>query len=259
MKWWLNVGGLVLTVGSLYGQVSAQEYLRFLSTQDLQTVVRDGSLVVFGDKLKDLRLWKHSPFADTVQTADRGIDTSLVAECLFLVDRPATKDDHELAVKIFKSFTAFTNLKGLQVYSSSQHKMETFIFESYRVDGLQNPKPLPNPDPADLSQGGHYRIYQKEEQTGDMYNDFTFTSHGSWYEVTISNLANINFGVFTLVGVGKLRTAYYVVPTKDKLVVYGINMADTLRFLGLETTKRDSFSNRMKALETWFAANLKNQ
>jgi len=239
-----------------WGQTSTTDFLAYLPKEDQQSLLKQGELVVFGDKLDDLRLWKGSPFAKALQDRYNNRPTSLVAECLFVIDRPPVATERELFEKIFKSITAFSHMKGLQVYSASLKKMETFIFESYQVGSIEHPSALADPEIGSDTEDSHFLVYEKEEQTGDMFNEYVFSPHGTWYEVRLENLAPIKYGPFTLVDTRKLLTSYYLFPTKDKIIVYGINLADTLRFLGIEKTKRDSFSNRMRAIESWFSSGL---
>jgi hypothetical protein len=239
-----------------FAQQSAAEYLSFLPAADRDNLFQKGELHNIGDKPADLPIWKNSPFAADVNALAQSLDVSVAAESLFLIDRPQASEDKDLGLKIFKSFTAFTTMKGLQVFSESLQKMETFIYDSYRVASLQDTRPLPDPVADAVPAEARYVVYEKEEQTGDMYNDFSFRSRAGWYQVDLVNLANINFAIFTLVSEKKLHTSFFIVPTADKIVVYAITLADTMRFLGIEKAKQKSFFNRMTALGSWFSANL---
>jgi hypothetical protein len=241
---------------SAFAQQSAEDYLSFLPTAERAKLFRQGELHNIGDKPADLLIWKNSPFAVDVNALAQGLDVSVAAESLFLIDRPPASDDKKLGLKIFKSFTAFTTMKGLQVFSESLRKMETFIYDSYRVASLHDTRPLPDPVVDTVPAEARYVVYEKEEQTGDMYNYFSFRTKGGWYQVDLINLSNINFAVFTLVGRKKMHTSFFIVPTRDKIIVYAITMADTMRFLGIEKLKQKSFFNRMTALGSWFSANL---
>jgi hypothetical protein len=134
--------------------------------------------------------------------------------------------------------------------------METFIFDSWRIGSLEGKEALD--DPAFSSASAHYEcfLYQKEEQTGDVYSSLSFDSRDGLYEVKLNNQTRLRYLFFTLVQPRDLTTLFIVAPTRDRLVLYGITVAATPRFLGLERMKGSSFSNRMKALASWFSANL---
>ena len=234
------------------------DYLDFLSAPDKQALLQKGELVVYGDSLDGLRLWKGSPFAETMQERYQGMKPSLAAECLFIIDRPAAVDDKELHRKISRSASAFSTMKGLQVYSPATRKMEPFILDAYRVESsgsrIRLDDPVVDPETAE----SRFVVYELEGESGDMYNEFVFIPHGSWFEVRIENLIPVMAGPFTLVDARKVKTIFCIYPTRDKVLMFGINLADTIRFLGIEKTKREAFSNRMRAIESWFAAGLQS-
>lgn len=60
-----------------------------------------------------------------------------------------------------------------------------------------------------------------------------------------------------MVSPGDLLTAVFVVPYDDKLLVYGITVAKTFSFFGIERSKTTSLYTRMEALVTWFSNNLR--
>ncbi len=148
-------------------------------------------------------------------------------------------------------------MKGLLVYSESLKKMETFIYDSYRVDSIDTKQRLPDPSENIAPNSAVYFLYQKEEQTGDVYSKMEYVSHGTWFEVRLTNETPLKYLIFTLVAPRELTTSFYLVPLDDKIVLYGITVAKTPALLGLEKLKRKSFFNRMNALASWVQSNLK--
>jgi hypothetical protein len=254
-------GVLLFSLSGLvaFGQDSTTEYLRFLSPNDLGKLVQSGSLTYFGVTVQDLPIWKNAPFSDLVRTALGKNKSSIASESLFLLDRPAAASKEEMGLKVFKAFTSFDAMKGLMVYSESKKGMETFIFDSHRVDSLSDPHALPDPEASSLPPHVEYTLYQKEEQFKNVYSRFAFDAGDSWYAVSLVNLTPLRYMLITLVPPEQLRTMFIIVPLQDKLVVYGITSANTPRLFGLERSKQSSFSNRMKALVSWFSTNLSTQ
>ncbi len=247
---------LGVSAAASFAQTSAKSYLSFLSAADLGKLEANGSLTGFGVKLQDLGIWKVTPFADLVRSAVGGIDSSIATESLFLVDRPAVSSKGELDAKVFRAFTAFEAMKGLLVYSESKKRMETFILDSHRVDSVSSLAALPDPVEASAPSHAEYSIYQKEEQFKDVYSRFTFDLANGLYEVSLVNLTPMRYLLITFVPPELLHTTFVVVPLSDKLLVYGVTVAGTPRLFGLERSKQSSFSNRLKALISWFSANL---
>jgi hypothetical protein len=182
--------------------------------------------------------------------------STIAAESWLLLDKPAYRTTAERDLQVFRSFTAFTTMKGLLVYSESLKKMETFIYDSYRIDSLATKQRLPDPEETEVPNFVTYYLYQKEEQTGDIYSEMKFVSHSSWYEVTLTNQTPMKYLFLTLVEPRELMTSFYLVPTDDKLLLYSMTIAKTPTFMGIEKLKRNSFFNRMKALASWVQSNM---
>jgi hypothetical protein len=247
---------VILSGVPLFCQESAEDYLHFLSAADRETLEKSGNLTNFGITIKDLPFWESMPFADQVRSSAEKSESSIASESLFLLDKPEAGSRAELDAKVFKAFSSFSTMKGLLVYSESKKGMETFIFDSHRVDGIATARALPDPDSVSVPTHAEYFMYQKEEQFKDVYSRFTFDIKDDWDQVSLVNLTPMRYLFITLVPSERLHTTFIIVPLKDKLLVYGLTFAGTPKLFGLERSKQSSFSNRMKALVSWFSTNL---
>ena len=231
--------------------------LEFLTGDERTTLDSKGELTGFGAKPADLALWQRAPFSDVVRAALPSGPSTIAAEGLFILDIPGLPAGMDLDRKVVGAFTAFSTMKGLQVYSASLRKMETFIYDSWQVDNLESKTKLPDPSTDVLSPNIEYTMYQKEEQTGDTYSRISIHLHSGYDVVTLNNLTELKWFFVQLVPPEKLKTVFVIIPFGDKVVLYGITVADTAKLLGLENTKRASFFYRMKALAGWFGTNLR--
>lgn len=252
------IGVLAAATAALPAQdrPSSTSYLAFLTDTERNALSASGDLRGFGARLDDLSIWKRAPFAATVNTALGGRDSSIAAETLFLVDLPPGSAGASLDLKILRAFTAFSTMKNLQVYSASLRKMETFIYDSWRAQDAGAKVALPDPVFSAAPESYGCVMYQKEEQTGDIYSSFLYDKRNESYVVRLRNLTEMRYLFFQLVPPNGLDTLFVVEPCSDKLVVYAVTLASTPRFLGIERLKQDSFFYRMKALASWFSANL---
>jgi hypothetical protein len=239
-----------------FAQRTASSYLGFLDEAERSALASTGEVTGFGSKATDLDIWQKAPFAEALRAVLPAGRSTIAAEGLFLVDLPAGATGRDLDRRVLAAFTAFSSMKGLQVYSASLRKMETFIYDSWRVDSLETKARLPDPYPDPAVRHVEYLMYQKEEQTGDVYSLMSVDLRDGYYLVTLNNLTELRWFFVSLVAPKELKTVFVVVPTEDKIVMYGITVANTLRLLGLENAKRSSFFYRMKSLEGWFAGNL---
>lgn len=235
----------------------SKDYLSFLPPEELNKLYANGEVTNIAGNIKDLPLWQKSPMADAIRGALQGFDSTIVAEGFFLIDKPDL-DPQSLDAKVFNTFTAFSTLKGIQVYSVSQGHLETFLFDASLVDASDNKKRLPDVAVTTVPPQADYVVYEKEEQTGDSYAKFHFDydEQNDTFAVNVTNLTSMKYLIFTLVDPGNLHTYFYVVPCQDKLVLYGLTAVKTGHFLGLEKSKEKSFYYRMRALVSWFADNV---
>jgi len=247
---------LVPSIAQTSTGTTAREYLSFLSQAQQDKLYSSGELEGFGSNLDGLSIWKNSPFAPIVRDAYAGKKSSIAAESLFIIDRPPLADGSSMDAAVLKSFTAFSSMKGLLVYSASKKKMETFIFDSYQVSSIDDTRKLPDPVIETAPSHCEYTVYQEEEQTGAVYSRLTFDALDGLYAVSLNNLTSMKYMFFQLVAPKDLTTLFIIVPASDKFILYGVTAANTPRLFGLERMKESSFSNRMKALAGWFSGNL---
>ncbi|HNY20881.1 MAG TPA: hypothetical protein PKO22_01900 [Treponemataceae bacterium] len=253
------IAAFACVLAPAFAEQNAHDYTVFLSKEDQSTLFEKGELTGFASRLANLTLWRSVPFAAEVREACPDGPSTIAAEALFLIDRPVSTDAADLDRKILKSFTSFSTMKGLLAYSDSKKKMETFIFDSYRVNSLTDRQAMSDPDIADAPNQSSYTIYQKEEQTGDVYSSMNIGLMGGYDIVTLTNLTELKFLGLRLVAPQELRTVFVVVPLGDKIALYGVTVANTPSFFGLERLKEKSFFYRMKALASWFQGNLLGQ
>jgi hypothetical protein len=240
-------------------QATAREYLSFLSPEQQTKLFASGEIDGFGAKPEELAIWQKSPFAPIVREVYAGKNSSIASESLFIIDRPSLATGSDMGTAVLKSFTSFSSMKGLLVYSASLKKMETFIFDSYQVNSLDDKKKLPDPVIDSAPSHCEFTVYQKEEQTGDVYSRLSFDARDGLYSVSLNNLTAMKYLFFQLVAPKDLTTLFIIVPASGKFILYGITVANTPRFFGLERMKESSFSNRMKALAGWFSGNLSRE
>lgn len=209
-----------------------------------------------GGKLDDLAYWQKSPLASSIREAYASKPSTIAAETWLVFDKPQNLTTDQLNLALYRSCTAFSTMKGLLVYSESLKKMETFIYDSYRIDNPQSKLPLPDPDVTSMPESAKFFLYQKEEQTGDVYSEMNIQARAGQVAVSLKNQSPMSYLFFTLVQPGDLGTSFFLVPAQDKIILYGITVARTPSLLGLEKLKRSSFSNRMQALAGWIRKNL---
>ncbi len=222
--------------------------------RDRLTATREVS--EFSDSFAKLSLAAGSPLLSRMSALVGDRPSTLAAEAFFLLDTPKDWTPETSGERLYHALTAVSTMKGLQVYSESLKKMETFIFDAYRVGSLSKTDRQPDPPLAAGDPKADFILFENEEQTGEGFSRYSFSTDGDGAQVTLTNLSTIRYGVFPLVDPAGLFTAVIVVPGKDHILVFGATVAKTPGFFGIERTRTASLYNRMKALVTWFGNNL---
>jgi hypothetical protein len=250
--------GLLVFVASWVGADSPVDpAFAFLPSADRTVFVANGAASVFSDRFENLHLWKGSPFEPSVRALFGHRDSTLAAEALFLIPVALPQDPVTRERLLDRAMTSVSTMKGLQVYSISLKRMETFIFDAYRTQSTNKATRLPDPEVPVASGYVDFKMFQNEEQTGESFSQYTFSKEPGWYRVTQTNLTSLNYGIVPLVSPHDLLTTVYVVPVEGRLLVYGVTVAKTISLFGLERTRTASLYARMEALVTWFTNNLK--
>lgn len=255
-KKWIGIICIGLFLGgTTVAEETVDSALNWLNPQEMTALLKNKEISFFADTPNQLELWKRSPYQSKVATLLAGRQSTLAAEGLFLVDLP-TNTTVLTPTQLVRAATAFSTMKGLQVYSDSKQAMETFIFDAYRVSALNKNQRMADPAEDPPSTEGSSLVFQNEEQTGEGFSQIAYSLVPNGIEVNQTNMTGLQYGIIQLVAPYDLLTHIYVVQAGGKLVIYGIVVAKTVQFLGLEKTKIHSLYNRMKALETWFSTNL---
>lgn len=252
---WLPVAvGLWAAVSAWGTPVDGLSDWGTFTPEERQILADQGHLVGSAAGLDQLSLWQKIPAAAGLKARLGGRPSTMASEAVFLFDRPMGTD---LESRLVSAVTAVSTMKGLEVYSDSQKKMETFLFESYRVDASGSKAPLPDPETAAWGPLTSFTVYQKEEQAGDVYSQMTVEKADGLVTVTLTNLTPISLFGFRFVDPGKLNTVFLFIPLAEKVAVVAVTTVDSIRFFGLETVKQKSFAYRLIALGGWFEANLR--
>lgn len=225
--------------------------LAFLGSEDRLAVLRDRELVIYGQGLSDLRLWKSAPFAQAVAEGYAGKETSIAVEGLFLTEIPASLRGPDLPIRLFNSLNAVSSMEGLLYYSVTRQKTEPLILSSWRVASMAGGQRLPDQSfsvpPASLTTV----VFQKDNRMGDGYTELKYQFSTEQIVLTLTNLTTMSYGFLPLVDPKGMTITFVVRPLEDHVLVYAVSGVKTVSLFGLEKGKEQSFFYRMKALAGW--------
>ena len=235
---------------------TAASFIGFLSAPRREELLAKGSLTDAGASLDELALWRGAPFEAALKSAVAGRSCTLAAESWSVLDLPPAADEDSLNLAVFKAFTAFGSMKGLRTRSAIFDGTEPFMVDSRRVAAAGDLARLPDPADARAPERATYVLYGREALVGSVWYELRFASGEAWSEISLTNLTPVKSLLMTLVKPRELLTLFYVAPTSDRLLLYGLTLAQTPLVPGAVGIERRSLANRMMALAGWFKGNL---
>jgi hypothetical protein len=180
-----------------------------------------------------------------------GVQTLVVAP---MPARLAARADRNLA--LYNLLHQFRTMEGIQYYSASHGEMRVFFTASYRVQGPGSLAMLADPRYPAIEPRHDLYLLQDDSTFGKNLYATTVKGldHGA-IELTMSNVERVRYGLLPVLGPGALRLTMVVQPSADGryLYFYGNVGIKAVKLPGLETTVRNSFSNRIIAYYNWFA------
>jgi hypothetical protein len=180
---------------------------------------------------------------------------SVVVEALFVLKRPAPADASAELAAIYGLLRSVGSLEGIQYWSASRKAWRTFYAESYRIDGPETKKRLPDlpaPTPP-LPASETLYAFQRDLSFGSNVYRYDFKAFSGSVSLEQRNLTKMSYGLLPVLGEQGLSTRILVIQAKDGLLFYALSSAQTPSVSMLRGKLQDSFGNRAEALFKWFS------
>lgn len=158
--------------------------------------------------------------------------------------------------RIYNVLRAVSSMKGIEYYSASRKKMRTLFAESYAIADPQTPSPQPDPVVDRIPSDTIVYMFQEDLTFGKNLYRSRLRYTGEYFLVETTNLTTMRYLLMPMVQPEASYTLTVLVPVGNRILFYGASGARTLRLLGLERSKEESFYNRLQALYGWFAGRL---
>ncbi len=220
---------------------------------------KDGELVryFYGDL--DLQYLPFGPLSEEVIDDLRGQDSTIGVEALFRINLPAAlaeKDGEERDLAIFNILNRVSTLSGIEYYSASRERMRTLFAEVYRVEKEGSKKALPDREFDSVPALQEDILFQEDLSFGKNYVRNRCLYRDGRFLLQVRNLSTMWYFILPLVRPENFRMDLLIIPQEDHLVFYGASSVDSASLFGIEKSKKDSFYNRIKAMQGWFSGQL---
>jgi hypothetical protein len=184
----------------------------------------------------------------------------ILVESAFLMPRPAPQDPvggkAEMA-RVYGLLRSISALEGIEYFSVSHNAMRVLYAESYRIDGPETRKRLPDPPApayADIPRSESLFVFQRDLSFGANVYRYDYSSFPDAFLVEMRNLTRMSYGIVPMLAPEGLRTRLLVIPAAEGIVFY--IESDSASAGPFRSRLGESFSNRAIALFGWFSRNL---
>jgi hypothetical protein len=203
------------------------------------------------------------PRAEALRLAIAADKPGILVESAFFLPRTAPADEagaRAEAARIYGLTRSFSALQGIEYFSVSHNAMRTLFAESYRIDGPDTKRRLPDPpapSPGAVPSTESIFAFQRDLSFGANTYRYDYTAYPESIFVDTRNLTRMSYGIVPMIAPEALRTRLLVIPTTEGIVYYA--ESDTSAGGPLRGRIGESFANRAEALFKWFSASFAAQ
>jgi len=247
-----------LVLGVAFGQQDGLPLL--IGAESARELLAQGTIKWVQLKSPQQALLPRDSLGSEIRTQIEAFAPSLMVEALYLYKKPASGADklwnESERLAVFNAIRSLSTLSGIEYYSASRKKMRIFYEKSFAIANPEKTDPLPDPLVSSLPSKSTIYVLQKDLTFGENIYQYDYTTSGEALSFTQTNLTDMDYGVITIFGKGRLKTVVYVTDVGDSLLLYAVSAGKATLLPGIEGKVRDSFSNRADAIFKWFVGQM---
>jgi hypothetical protein len=241
-------GELVERLRGLYG-FSASECDALMQTGEITRLQEDGfSSLLLPDR----------ELAGKVLQDFKKLQPAFLVETLYVIPvQKGIAQGEDFRLKIYNILHKIDTMKGLQYWSASNERFQTMFNDAYVIANPDSEKPLPNPQAVSIPAYDKIYVYQDDARFGENTYETVYRYYQAGrFRVSMKNLTRLFYGFLPIVQRENLLLDMVVFSGEDYLVFYGCIGADVFSVFGMQDRLLPSFSNRIRALFSWFNSNM---
>jgi hypothetical protein len=175
-------------------------------------------------------------------------------EALFLTPYPgALENAADPELELYNTLRSVSTMEGIEYYSASRERMRIFYIDSYAVEDPDSRTPRRDPVVSSIPTEDTVYVYQRDSSFGRNVHRVTYRYTDGAYQVRMTNLTRMFYGILPLVAEENLDVYLTIVPVEEGIVFYGNSAVRVIGLFGMEDRAQNSFYNRIKALFDWFS------
>ena len=182
------------------------------------------------------------------------LELSVGTEVLTVYRNEAIDFDAEASrLKIYNILRSISTMEGIEYYSASRKRMRTLFAQSYVIDGPEKQERVPDPLVREIPAYSRLYIFQEVLTFGENVYRSEYRYSEQYFFLTNRNITTMRYFLLPMVKPRQSITFILLIPDGEQILFYGASGAKTMRLLGLERSREDSFYNRLKAIYGWFS------
>lgn len=248
---------------SLVSHSSIQKAFPSLSDAEVAQLQKEGEITRYFFEPSPLKWLPADGLATQIAREASRIETVIGLESIHILPfkemkiREMDLPDEEMRRKVYNVLRSVSTLKGVEYYSVTRGRMRTLFEESYPVLSLEQPTRVRDPRiTEEIPPVSSMVIFQRDTTFGESYSRWVYRAGEREIAISTTNLTPLKYSFFRMVDPEQMQIHLLVRPMEGGISFYGCAVVKSAKFLGLEKTKTESFYNRVKALYSWFKAEL---
>lgn len=209
---------------------------------------------VFEELPDDLAI-PDSIFSHAIEQNLRGQKVTLGGEILYRVQGGNSRFT---LLEQFNTYLRFGMFQGLRYYSSRDKKMQTLIYESYRVSDPDDHTPLPDLELSEPVSQVSLFVRQRMRDFGWVVWKVDYLHHDGKFYIHTENARPVYIGPVRIIDTGEYSVILLSIPENEDLLMYQIGLVhstgiEILKSIGFGESLEDSLYYRLRAMGTLFS------
>lgn len=222
-----------------------------LTQDEAQQLVKTGQVTHFFEANGMPRLVPSSSLTTSIQKEYQSVDHTVGVETLFVM-KPGRGSQDANMLKWYNILRSISTMKGIQYYSVTHGRTRVLFRDSYAIDNLKNQNRLPDPLVGSIPESSDLTIKQDDSTFGEALFHLHYRGAGDAISMSMVNLNTFHLWFIPVINDGNMVLQLVLIPYKGDLLFYGGVEVKTISLFGLQNATRDSFINRIDALQKWF-------
>jgi len=210
-----------------------------------------------------LDLLPQNEMSPTIRQSMKKLKPTLGVEAVMLYNKQKTKENNsqkQNLLPVYNTLRAVSTLEGIKYYSISKSRERVLFRSSYLIESPDNLKPLPDSLVKDIPKHDSMFLFQEDTSFGKNINKIFYSKGTDSIHMSIINQQTIHyFGIIPAVGSDNMEIHISVTDTGSHLLFYGTALVKTLNLPFFKERIKNSLSNRIKALYSWFINEYENR